>query len=116
MKNELYEKTAKVLGGLINQYRTAKGLSYRQLSSKTGISIALLSDTENGHKIPRFETIIRVINTLDIPMNKVFSANIIPMKETRSTDTLDKILYSKGLTKADVNFINEYIKFKTSLQ
>lgn len=113
MTNKLCKETNKVLGGLINKYRALRGLSYRQLSKATNISCTLLSDTENGNKIPRFETIIKIAEALDIPLNEIFSENIIPIGTQKSSNTLDNILYSKGLSKADVNFINEYIKFKT---
>ena len=113
MANNLYRRMSKIIGGLINKSRTSKDFSFRKLASETNLSIALLSSVENGDKVPRLETLLKIMKALDIPMSEVFSNSIIPTEETDNSNSLDNILYSKGLSKEDVSFINEYIRFKT---
>ena len=59
-------------GEYFNYTREQKGLSLRELSKKTNISIALISLLENGDKLPRIETIIRLVLALVIPFNEIF--------------------------------------------
>ena len=54
--DKLYSNLCKQYGEYFNYVREQKGLSLRELSRQTNISIALISLLENGDKLPRIET------------------------------------------------------------
>lgn len=107
-------------GEYFNYTREQKGLSLRELSKKTNISIALISLLENGDKLPRIETIIRLVLALDIPFNEIFGRKATglefsskPQKVTvRDDEVLRNTLLKMGCDKDDVKDILEFIDYK----
>lgn len=107
-------------GEYFNYTREQKGLSLRELSKKTNISIALISLLENGDKLPRIETIIRLVWALGIPFNEIFGRKATglefsskPQKVTvRDDEVLRNTLLKMGCDKDYVKDILEFIDYK----
>lgn len=118
--DKIYENLCKLYGEYFNYTREQKGLSLRELSKKTNISIALISLLENGDKLPRIETIIRLVLALGIPFNEIFGRKATglefsskPQKVTvRDDEVLRNTLLKMGCDKDDVKDILEFIDYK----
>lgn len=118
--DKIYENLCKLYGEYFNYTREQKGLSLRELSKKTNISIALISLLENGDKLPRIETIIRLVLALGIPFNEIFGRKATglefsskPQKVTvRDDEALRNTLLKMGCDKDDVKDILEFIDYK----
>lgn len=118
--DKIYENLCKLYGEYFNYTREQKGLSLRELSKKTNISIALISLLENGDKLPRIETIIRLVLALGIPFNEIFGRKATglefsskPQKvTTRDDEVLRNTLLKMGCDKDDVKDILEFIDYK----
>ena len=125
---ELYETMCRLLGEYINFVREEKGISLRELYRQTNISIAVLSDIENGQKLPRFETLIKLVLALDIPLHFVFGNKFsgaefksiendikVKSKKPRADEILRNTLLNLGYNKDEmkdiINFA-EFTKFK----
>ena len=74
---EIYKEITKRIGNIFRHYRSKKGLSLRELYRKLNISIAVMSDMETGKKLPRIETLIILCNYLGIPLEKIFSNQLV---------------------------------------
>lgn len=122
----------RLLGKLIRDARKEKGLSLRKLSDEASVSLTLLTDIENGKKIPNIETILKLAYTLEIPLTDIFNQNILPakckeesgecvndMKQESTYDEclflIEKFLAEAKFRDADIleihNFI-DYMKFR----
>lgn len=118
--DKLYSNLCKQYGEYFNYVREQKGLSLRELSRQTNISIALISLLENGDKLPRIETLIRLVLALEIPFGEVFGNKSNGMEFTynrekvvkRDDEALRKALLRLGCNKDDIKDIMEFIEFK----
>ena len=118
--DKIYENLCKLYGEYFNYTREQKGLSLRELSKQTNISIALISLLENGDKLPRIETLIRLVLALGIPFNEIFGRKATglefsskPQKVTvRDDEVLRNTLLKMGCDKDDVKDILEFIDYK----
>ncbi len=52
------------IGTAIRAGRTARGLTLAQATRGAGISAAYLSDVERGHRLPRHDTMLRIVAQL----------------------------------------------------
>ena len=59
------------IGGNIRRYRVAKKLRQKDLAELTGLSINYVGAIERGEKIPALETLIDILNALDISADMV---------------------------------------------
>ena len=122
--DKLYSNLCKQYGEYFNYVREQKGLSLRELSRQTNISIALISLLENGDKLPRIETLIRLVLALEIPFGEVFGNKSNGMEFTynrekvvkRDDEALRKALLRLGCNKDDIKDIRKFIKFKIFMQ
>ena len=118
--DKLYSNLCKQYGEYFNYVREQKGLSLRELSRQTNISIALISLLENGDKLPRIETLIRLVLALEIPFGEVFGHKSNGMDFTynrekvvkRDDEALRKALLRLGCNKDDIKDFMEFIEFK----
>ena len=70
----VYEQMCRMIGTHINREREKKGISLREMYRRTNISIAVMSDIENGLKLPRIETLIKLLIELEIPLSDIFGS------------------------------------------
>ena len=56
----------KTLGSVLRAFRRESGLTQEQLSFRSGMTTALISDTENGKRNLSFASIARMLSALDV--------------------------------------------------
>ena len=61
-----YDLTMDILGAMIREARIRKKMSQEQLGALIGVQKAQVSKIENHTKSSRIDTIIRILNALDI--------------------------------------------------
>ncbi|MCM1266200.1 MAG: helix-turn-helix transcriptional regulator [Candidatus Gastranaerophilales bacterium] len=109
----------KTIGAYVREVREEKGISIRKLATEINVSSTLISDFENGTKIPRMESIIKVIWALDIPINHIFGKKALPSEiftanSPEAKMSLSQLLTQTGLSLSDVKEVTEFIEFKKS--
>ena len=121
----VYEQMCRMIGTHINREREKKGISLREMYRRTNISIAVMSDIENGLKLPRIETLIKLLIELDIPLSDIFGSmayqDFSTYKEIKNykrvlsdnpqAPFLLSLDFSKDELKEMADFV-EYIRFK----
>jgi transcriptional regulator with XRE-family HTH domain len=68
MKSGSAQPTLEALGALLRAQRQAKGLSLRELATRTGISNAYLSELERGRHEPSLSVLRAIASALDTPL------------------------------------------------
>lgn len=74
----IYLQITERIGELFKLYRDNLNLSMRDIYRDEKISIATVSDMESGKKLPRIETLINLMQKVKMPLNKVFSNDVLP--------------------------------------
>lgn len=99
---------------------TVNKLSLRELYKKSGVSIALISAFEDGKKLPRIETIIKLMTVLDIPYKEVFGHKLAGMDflfevnqriKLGTDNPLRQFLSTQGFDKDEIKDIIKYTDF-----
>lgn len=65
-----------ILGLKVKDLRLSKGLSYQDLSTKTGLSISYLSEIEKGKKYPKGDKILSLATALDVEYDYLVSLKV----------------------------------------
>ena len=63
-----YERDVLNFGAKARRIRETRGLSLDNLANLTGIDKAALSRIENGTRIPKYDTFLRIVDALDAPL------------------------------------------------
>lgn len=79
-------------GDMIRKYRTEKGLTQKKLGELCGITDSNIRKYESGNQNPKIETLQKIADALDIPVNRLLAGKII------SRDELKEKLSEYGLT------------------
>jgi len=117
---EISERVCNELGSYFHYMReTVNKLSLRELSKKCGISIALISAFEDGKKLPRIETIIKLMTVLKIPYKEVFGHKLAGMDFLfevnqilkNGDNPLRQFLSTQGFDKDEIKDIIKYTEF-----
>ena len=77
---------------MIRKYRTEKGLTQKKLGELCGIADSNIRKYESGNQNPKIETLQKIADALDIPVNRLLAGKII------SRDELKEKLSEYGLT------------------
>ncbi len=117
----IYSQMCLYAGEYINHVRKKEGISLRELYRQTNISIAVLSDLENGLKMPRLETLIKLAVTLGIPLDILFE-KILPKQRLymcndssyRDDNSVRTSLLNEGCSKDEVKEIMNFVEFTKS--
>ncbi len=64
--------TTKIIQQNIRKFRKQQNLTQEKLSELCGISTDYLSEIERGKKIPSLKRLIKIAETLNVPMSKFF--------------------------------------------
>ena len=70
-----YERDVLNFGAKARRIRETRGLSLDNLANLTGIDKAALSRIENGTRIPKYVTFLRIVDALDSPL-----ADFMPLR------------------------------------
>ena len=60
-------------GDILRKIRTEQGLSQQKFADYIGISFRQLAALESGSSYPTFETLVMLVNKLEIPLNLIFN-------------------------------------------
>lgn len=71
MSSGLPQSALQALGALLRAQRLAKGLSLRELSARTSVSNAYLSELERGLHEPSVSVLLAVASALDTPLVEI---------------------------------------------
>ena len=113
----IYEQLTEKIGESFKQYRTNSKLSMRDIYKDEKISIATISDLENGKKLPRVETLIRLMEQVQMPIDRVFNPDIVPSRSRTAifgytkVSWQDKIRNSLIESKFLPNEIDEILRY-----
>lgn len=75
----------------IREARLQKSWNQDQLAEKTNLSLAYIGMIERGEKIPKLETFIRIINTLEISADVVLQDVLVNGYQVRMSRYLEKM-------------------------
>lgn len=79
-------------GDMIRKCRTEKGLTQKKLGELCGIADSNIRKYESGNQNPKIETLQKIADALDIPVNRLLAGKII------TGDELKEKLSEYGLT------------------
>ena len=79
------------IGKQIREARLQKSWNQDQLAEKTNLSLAYIGKIERGEKIPKLETFIRIINTLEISADVVLQDVLVNGYQVRMSRYLEKM-------------------------
>ena len=71
MSGGLPESALRTLGAVLRARRLAKRLSLRELSTRTGVSNAYLSELERGLHEPSLSILLAIASALDTPLAEI---------------------------------------------
>ena len=61
------------LGYIIKEHRLKKGLTIRELSKATNISVGFIGDIETNRSRPSYENLVKLVRILEIPIEDIFN-------------------------------------------
>ena len=79
------------IGKQIREARLQKSWNQDQLAEKTNLSLAYIGMIEREEKIPKLETFIRIINTLEISADVVLQDVLVNGYQVRMSRYLEKM-------------------------
>ena len=98
------------LSNNIIKFRTRKGITQRQLSEKTNISIIALNRYEKGTIIPNLEAIIKIADVLNISIDELVGRNTETEKESNNykiycklPERIKMLRIEKGLNQGELS-------------
>lgn len=70
------------IGDNIQKYRKLKGLTQKELAEKAGLATGTIQQYELKKRNPKFETLCKIANAMEIPVNSLIeSVSIGPMTD-----------------------------------
>lgn len=101
------------LGQNIKNKRNARSMTQEQLAEKCDISSVFLSQIENSHKVPSLETLYKIADALEIPIESIFRDEGTEIGKT--TNKIELLLEGKSdKEKSFLVDILSYISWKLS--
>lgn len=81
----------KSMGKKLKSYRAKCGWSLKECSERIGISTRYLADIECGDKVPKLETFLLILNTLNASADDVLQDSLVVGYEAKSNDMIRKL-------------------------
>lgn len=81
----------KSMGKKLKSYRAKCGWSLKECSERIGISTRYLADIERGDKVPKLETFLLILNTLNAFADDVLQDSLVVGYEAKSNDMIRKL-------------------------
>lgn len=119
---DTYWYIVRTIGKKFKDYRDKSGLSLRDIyEDKKLSSMAVVSELENGKKLPKFKTFLELMSLIEMPYNKVFTDDVLPKKERKNQekDTISKsaddelrdMLLVRGYDHKEIDEVFKYLQF-----
>lgn len=84
------------IGQQIRKYRKEKGMTQKQLADLLDTTQQNLAQYENGKRIPKLGTLLKLLNALDVPINKItFSATMVDEEAPEFAKPTNNLDFSK---------------------
>ena len=83
--------SCKSMGKKLKSYRAKCGWSLKECSERIGISTRYLADIERGDKVPKLETFLLILNTLNASADDVLQDSLVVGYEAKSNDMIRKL-------------------------
>ena len=81
----------KSMGKKLKSYKAKCGWSLKECSERIGISTRYLADIERGDKVPKLETFLLILNTLNASADDVLQDSLVVGYEAKSNDMIRKL-------------------------
>lgn len=81
----------KSMGKKLKSYRAKCGWSLKECSERIGISTRYLADIKRGDKVPKLETFLLILNTLNASADDVLQDSLVVGYEAKSNDMIRKL-------------------------
>lgn len=81
----------KSMGKKLKSYRAKCGWSLKECSERIGISTRYLAGIERGDKVPKLETFLLILNTLNASADDVLQDSLVVGYEAKSNDMIRKL-------------------------
>ncbi len=99
------------LGANIKKYRLEKGFTQDQAAEKCGLSSVYYRQIEQGNKVPRLETFLKIAEMLETPTDKLFAGNVSWTESIETYDILEKLnALPEDRRKEAISLLNSHIK------
>ena len=82
---------SKSLGKKLRAHRARCGWNIEKCSEMIGISTKYLSNIERGDKVPKLETFIKILNTLNASADDMLQDSLTVGYEAKSNDIIRKL-------------------------
>lgn len=79
------------IGKNIRKKRLAKSWKQEVLANKVEVTVTYIGMIERGEKVPKLETLIRIINALGVTSDEILEGVINRGYEVRMSEYMDKI-------------------------
>ena len=90
-----------LFGRNIKYYRFHRQLSQSALAEKADISVTFLSNIERGKMFPKVETLSRLTESLDVNVQELFRADLIPDDQREMMNRLTEDVKGTVITALD---------------
>lgn len=105
-----YKYLTSTIGMKFSEYRKKSGLSLRYIYRTTNISMAVVSDLENGKKLPRVKTLLKLLHIVGMPYAEVFNTGVTPNQEVKKVEITDFLL-SHNYSKREIIEITAFMDY-----
>lgn len=103
-------------GSKIKRVRNDKGMTQRELSEKSEVSINSIQKYESDARTPKIEALSKIAAALDVPVNELTESKITPIQkaikeEVKHLDLQQFAVEDEGIEEAYINdslFLLEY--------
>ncbi len=130
--NDVIDKISANISEYVTTIKKSADITTREMSRRTNVSIAVISDIQHNHYLPKMEVLLKLAYGMKRDFSKVLEAlwdtdtakdweNKIgkplasEVTERETTDnkmSLDRMLAREGLNKNDIKEVLEFIAFK----
>lgn len=125
LSEDTYWYIVRYIGNKFKEYRKKSGLSLRDIyNDKEKISMAVVSELENGKKIPRFKTFLELMSLVDMPFSTVLNNEVIPSNIAKNQinniinksadDEIKEMLLLHGYDHKEIDEVFRYLHFLKS--
>lgn len=82
---------ARTLGANIQKYRRCHHITQEKAAESCGLSVGYFRQIEQGHKIPKLETFLKIAEVLGTPTDKLLSGNLSWTDQVETYGILEKL-------------------------
>lgn len=81
----------RTLGTNIQKFRKEQNLTQEKAAERCGLSVGYFRQIEQGHKLPKLETFLKIAEVLNTPTDKLLSGNITWTDQIETYGIIEKL-------------------------